>query len=189
MRALELVIAIRHYDESRDSAEASREQAQHVERGLVRPVCVFHDENYGRSGGELPHELRCDFVGQRTGGKKRAQAVVLGIRGDIEERAEGAGREERLACAPENSRRRFVLSAEAPDECRLADPCLAVHERQCPARFRVDGCERRGQHAELAFALEQVPLCDRHGRRGYDHINKTAISSRSFRLSCPQGRR
>ena len=65
VRPVELVVAIGGDSQCRDSLELAPQEAQDVERGLVGPVHVLEDEDRGRPGTQLLHELRDDVVRAR----------------------------------------------------------------------------------------------------------------------------
>ncbi len=77
---------------------------------------------------------------------------------DVEQRPERPWREERVAGAPEDSRRSRLLLAELPDEHRLPHSRLAADEHEPPLRGRRDSRERLGEQRELPGALEELAL-------------------------------
>ena len=154
MGAVELVVAIGGDRQGRDTLELAPQEAQDVERGLVGPVHVLEDEDRGRPGTQLLHELCDDVVRARLPLDELCERPA-DLLGDVDERRERGGREERVARTPENPGRPVLLGAEAPDEGGLAHAGLPGHERECPPRARAGPFQRLGQRRELVRALEE----------------------------------
>ncbi len=100
MRAFELVVSIRHDDESRHRVDPPGEQAEDVESRLVRPVHVLEDQD-GRARRELVANLLEDVARRRGACEER---VETRSRGKVRERAERSRREQRIARADEDTR-------------------------------------------------------------------------------------
>ena len=113
-------------------------------------------------------ELAQQRVGHlvRPGAARRGlRQVAAGLLGDVEQRAQRARREQRVARPPQDPGRPAVLVGEAACERGLAGARLARDEHEPPARGAADAVEHRGERRELARALEQdARLCEL-GRR------------------------
>ena len=72
--------------------------------------------------------------------------------GDVEQRAERARREERVARAPEQA---SLVAAERAQQRGLADACLAADEHELAAGSFADAGEARAEERQLARALEK----------------------------------
>ena len=62
MPPVELVVAVGRDDERGERLDAARDDAQHVEGRLVRPVHVFDQHDRGRGSLQLAHERGGDLV-------------------------------------------------------------------------------------------------------------------------------
>ncbi len=125
MVALGLVVPVRRDDEPRDAVDAPAEDAQHVERRLVRPVDVLDHDDRGAVG--LREERPRHRPGVRPGREQLLERPARAV-GDVGERAERARRGEVLARPGEDPRLRSP--AELADERGLADPGLAADEHE-----------------------------------------------------------
>jgi hypothetical protein len=161
MHAIELVVAVGGDQEQRRLSELAPEQANHVEGGLVGPVDVLDDRDRRRT---LPchPEQRGRNLGRPL--LDRGLQVAAARLGDVEERPQRPGREQRVAAAPEHRRRCSGLVAERADCGRLADAGLADHEDQ-PAVPLARLFQGVAQRVERRLALEQAwPLPCRSNR-------------------------
>ena len=177
VRRVKLVLAIRDDDQGAQRLGAPGEQAQDVEGRLVRAVDILEDRDR--------RAPRLQFLRKRDEDRVRFLALVnrgqecsLCGRGDVDQRAQGPGRLEGVALAPEHARSGAVLIAELAYECALADARLAGDEHQPPAPGS-DANETLGQRCRERRALEQCCLGDRqrapHGgivRRGTSEIKR-----------------
>jgi hypothetical protein len=112
VRAVELVVAVRGDDESGHGVHATGEEAQDVERGLVRSVHVFDHEDRELARRQHTQERRANVVWPGAAVDKLLE-LTAGDLGDIEERSERAGGEQRIAGTPKNARRAAAVVAEA----------------------------------------------------------------------------
>jgi hypothetical protein len=153
MAKLELVVAIGGDDERGRRVDLAGQQAHDVETGLVGPVEVLEHEDRRRAVGELAQQRGRDLV-RRRGAGRDLREVAADLLGDVEQRAERARREERVARAPQDPRRGALPVGEQADERRLARARLAGHQRQAPVRRGRDVVEHRHQRIELRRALQ-----------------------------------
>jgi hypothetical protein len=131
-------ITIRSGDDERGNGrQAAGEEADDVERRLVRPVHVLEDEDR-RLDLELAQESGRNLMRACRARNERLQ-LVAGLLTDVEQRAEGMGREERVARARENSERGRLVAAEPADELRLADAGLSSQEDETAFAMRSPG--------------------------------------------------
>jgi len=146
MVALGFVVPVRRDHEPRDAVDAPAEDAQHVERRLVRPVDVLdHDD---RGAVELREQRPRHRPRVRPGREQLRQRPARAV-GDVSERAERARRGEVLARPGKDPRVRSP--AELADERGLADPGLAADEHEpaaLPPSLR--------EEAEQRLPLEQA---------------------------------
>jgi len=156
MGAVELVVAVGGHDQDRHRLHPAGEQPQDVQGRLVRPVHVLEDEHGRGRRPQLAGQRRHHRMRHRAPGHDRLQ-LAAGPLGDLQQRAEGARREQRIAGAPQDPRRLAALVAEPPHERGLADPCLAAHQQQLPASAALDGLQPVGQGRQLGGPLEQEP--------------------------------
>ena len=153
--AVELVVAIARDHQSRDRLDPTGEQPQDVERRLVRPVHILEHEHGRCAFAELTSQRRDDLMRNRAA-RDTLLEVAADILGDREQRAEWARREEGIAGAPQDSRRRTGLLAEPPQKHCLPHPGLAADHRDAPSRAAFDGPQGFPERRELRGALEQV---------------------------------
>jgi hypothetical protein len=82
---------------------------------------------------------------------------------DIEERAQRAWREERIAAAPEHTHRLGLAVAEPADQSCFPDAGLAPNEHQSPSTTGKDGSQRLFERGEVSGTLEQFASWVRPG--------------------------
>ncbi len=150
---LELVVAVGRDDEGGLRVHLARDEAQDVERRRVGPVQVLEHEDRGRAAPQLVEQGGRDLVGPR-GARRDLGELAPDLLGDVEQRAERARREQRVARPPQDARRAPMLVGEEAHERRLAGARLARDERQAPARAVAHGVEHRLQRVELGRALQ-----------------------------------
>jgi hypothetical protein len=164
----QLVVAIGDDQQGGRLADTPAHVLEDVERGVVRPVHVLEDGDGNRrrapqlaqEGGEDPLALRA-ALHQRP---ERAPGVV----GDVEQRAERPGGEQRVARPPEDAGGRSIALGELREplnQRRLADPRLAGDESDGPIPAS-DAAQRRQELVEKAVALEKVHVCAVRGAGG-----------------------
>ena len=141
---VQLVVAVAGHDQRRHRLDAAAQQRQHVERRLVGPVQILQDDDGARPRAGLAGDHRHHLVRLRARVEEVAQ-LTAGLVGDVDERAERAGREQRVAGAPENP---VALGGEAAQQGRLAAAGLAAQEDEhAPAPAR--GVARLAQGREV----------------------------------------
>ena len=153
MRTFELV-AVRHDDQRPHRLDPSCDETQHVQRRLVGPVDVLDDHDRRGSRLQRRHQGVGDLV-------RSATAVHLGgglagkHRGDVEERTQRTGREQRIAGTPHDVDAVAVRFAEGPDQGGLPDAGLSAEQDQ-PATSAPRHCrEVLFQGVQLPRSLEQ----------------------------------
>ena len=161
---LELVVAIGGDDQRRRRVHLAREESQDVEGRLVGPVQVLEDEHGRRAARELAQQGGRDLVRVRPT-RGHACQLAAGVLGDVEQRTQGARREQRVARPPQDPRRLPVAVREAAHERRLPGAGLAGHEHHAPARRPADRVQRRLERGELTRALQEVARLLEPGRR------------------------
>src|SRR5437588_4919665 len=155
MRAVKLIVSVTGKDERGDRLDSSREEPQNVERRLVRPVDVLEDEDGSSSSAQLACERRDDFVRPGLARDDLAELPARALR-DGKQRTKRSGREERIAVAPQDSRRRTALFAEAAQECRLPHTSFATDEHDPASCGALDRVKRFFERCEFARTLEQL---------------------------------
>jgi hypothetical protein len=153
MAQLELVVAVGGEDQDGCGVGLPRQQPQDVEGGLVGPMQVLEHEHRRRAAGELARQRRRDLVRALLAGDD-VREVAPGVLGDVEQRAQGARREQRVARAPQDPRGSPMVVGEAAHQRRLAGAGLAGHERHAPARGAAYRVQHRPERVELARALQ-----------------------------------
>jgi hypothetical protein len=143
--------------------KAPADDAQEVERSLVRPVQIVDDnDSPGRPVAQHVQKRRQDPIAAATV-QIRLQAVYL--RRDIDDRREGAGWDDRVARTPKRRGRR--LAAKGFDQRRLADSRFTDNEDQPPIRT----CFRKVRRE----ALEQsATLQKRHRSASYSREHQAS---------------
>ena len=166
MTAVELVVPVADQQEAGNGLDSTREQPEHIERGLVAAVDVVEHEDRRGPHPQLTGERSRDLVRPRPRGDDLRQ-FATGRLGDVEERAERTRREQRVAGPPQHSRHAGALIAEAMKKRRLADPGLPSDEDNPSPRRAPHRCQALGEHRELPPTLEQVA----RGAEGRRHIS------------------
>ena len=174
MNPIELVVPVGREHEQRRLPQLAREQPQHVERRLVRPVHVLDNDDRRRARPRQPEE-RGDHRGRAL--IDRGLELAAGLLGDIEERPQRPRREQRVTAAPQHARRTARLRAECTNSRRLAHPGLPGDEHE-PAAPRGGLSQRVAQVAENRIPLQE-PGSFR--RSSHHHL----IVNASFSLSNP----
>jgi hypothetical protein len=164
MAQRELVVAIGRDDERRRRVHLARQEAQDVEGRLVGPVQVLEDEHGRRAARELAQQGHRDLVRVRPA-RGHACELAAGVLGDVEQRTESAGREERVARPPQDPGRLPAGVSEAARQRRLPGARLAGEEHHAPARRATDRVHRRLERGELPRALQEVARLLEPGRR------------------------
>src|SRR5262245_15076084 len=141
MSSIELVVAVRRDDEHRSGFYPATHQTQHVERSLIGSVDVLEHENRRRSRLQLLDECGGHLMRPRPAFDQRCE-LAPGRAGDVEQRAEWTGREERVACTGQETRRLRMLIAEGPHERRFPYTSLAADEYQ-PAAGAIEDSPKR----------------------------------------------
>jgi hypothetical protein len=154
MAPLELVVAERENDERRDLLDLADQDAQNVERRLVRPVNIFESKNGGAPSCKRPREGPYELV-QLTPLAERLSEVATEAIGDVEKRSQRLRREEWIARSPEDLRALRVVVAELTQQSRLADPGFTADEHERTTPVAVDVRNQLGEHSQLALPLEQ----------------------------------
>ena len=133
MSGVELVVAIRDDDQRAAAADASSEQPKHVHGRFVCPVDVLENED-GRLELHFVEQTVHDFVcpGPRRDERRKR---IPGLHGDVDNRTERPGREQRLARAGEHPHP-FDLGQKRADERALADARLAADEHETSFALR-----------------------------------------------------
>jgi len=107
--------------------------------------------------------------------KERPVELAAQDVGDVEQRSERPGREQRLTPAPEDP---FPVATERSEERRLPGACLAAHENDPTDRAFFDVGQRVFEHCQLAISLEQIDRCDSDGHRTQSCIGRASITKR-----------
>jgi hypothetical protein len=183
MNPIELVVPVGREHEQRRLPQLAREQPQHVERRLVRPVDVLDDDDRRRARSRQPEE-RGDHRGRALidGGLE----LAAGLLGDIEERPQRPRREQRVTTTPQHARRTPRLRAECTNRRRLAHPGLPGDEHE-PAAPRGGLCQGVAQVAENRIALQEPRSFCRNSHHHlilnvpFSPINPTSVATRAFR--------
>jgi len=171
MPLAELVIAVAGHEQRACAVDASPEERDQVEGRLIRPVHVFEHQQR-----PLTRELI------KSGGKQCAGSCAridcreqraLRLQGDVVERRPRTGREQRVACSPEDTH--LVLPpGEFPQQRRLANSGFSGQKRYTAGALD-SRTEPFLQIGEARFAFEQI-----------HRISKEALSLRviPLRLAC-----
>ena len=166
---VEVVVAIRGDDQGGRRLDLPREQPQDVEGGLVGPVQVLEHQHGRCSARELAQQCRRHLVRSRAARGDLGEVATC-VFGHVEQRTQGARREQRVARAPQDPRRSPVLVGEPPGERRLARAGLAGDEHEPPLRGGAHGVERRFERGELTRSLQQVARVLGLDRRCCRHV-------------------
>lgn len=111
MAPLELVVAERENDEHRDLLDPADQDAQDVERGLVRPMNILESEDGGSPSCERPCERPHELVKLAPLTERLGEIAAEAV-GDVEQRSQGLGREEWIARTAEDLRAGRLALAE-----------------------------------------------------------------------------
>ena len=132
---------------------SASEQPQDVERRVVGPVQVLeHDDRRGARGEARPASAATRSLGVTPASDQRRE-LAAGLVGDVDERAERTGREQRLAGATEDVDVQPV--AEGADQRGLADARLTGDQNQPAAPGGRDGVQFGFERGKLLGALQQ----------------------------------
>ncbi len=151
MPRADLVVAIRNGEQRLRTVNAAAQVLEQVERCFVRPMHVFKDDQRLRPL-QLIEGCGEDYVAIRSGVDGRQQRA-LRLPRDVEQRGEGLGREECIACPPQYSRL-TLLRREFLKQCGLANPRFAAHEGDTTSTLRYTS-EPLSQIGKISFTLEQ----------------------------------
>jgi len=152
VRGRELVVPVGKEDERGRRLRSASEQAEQVERRLVRPVHVLQEE-HRRPRAQLV-EQRGEHVVRPRAARDEPGERLADLGRDVGDRPERAGREERVARTLQHAHVRRALGAKAPDERRLSDTRLAGDEEHA-ARAGTGSGQPGAQRVEERFALEE----------------------------------
>ena len=122
---VQLLLPIAQGDHGADRLDAAGDEADHVERRLVRPVDVLDHDDRRPAPAQLFDERRGHGVWDRVAAKEVAQSVAR-LGRDVVERAERLRRQERIAHPPED--------AHVPGPARRRTPAGAPSSRHLPRR-------------------------------------------------------
>jgi hypothetical protein len=157
MARVERVVAVAQDDQHTIRRDPARQQPEHVERRLVGPVHVLHDQHGRLVPAQLLDQRRRHLVRDRlTQQPLRELGAYVG--GEVVNRPQRPRREKRIARPAQHPRRAGPLRAEPPDQRRLAAPRLRRNQRHPPPpRSRLLECGF--EHGQLALTLdEQIDL-------------------------------
>jgi hypothetical protein len=155
--AIDPVVAIGRQHERGDRLDAASEQAQDVERRLIGPVEVLEHDDVRRPAAQLARQ-RGDELARRGALRDQRSELAADVVGDVDERAERARGEQRVARSPQHPTSASAV-AERPHERRLADSRLAGDEDEPPAALRTHRRQVAVECLELRAALEQPCGC------------------------------
>ena len=142
MLVVHLVVAIADGQHHAQPVQPAAEELEKIERGVVGPVRILDDQHrgHGMAGAAVEHQLE-DLV--PVGGlRDRAREVAADLAGDVLQRRQRMGREQSFAAAPQHARLLVVCRRELPKQGCLADPGLAGHQGNAPARSAHETLER-----------------------------------------------
>jgi hypothetical protein len=142
---VQLVVAVGGDHERGHGLDSPAEQPKDVQRRFVRPVEVLDDQDRRARGPQLAQELCGDRVWPGLPADELLQRAAR-LLGDVQERPQRAGSEERVTRAVEHSCRRLLLQ-ECTHERGLAPARLAADEDE-PPRPRAGGVEGLVQGVE-----------------------------------------
>ena len=179
MGAVDQLVAVADHEQDRYPAHAAADEADHVEGGLVSPVQVLQHQD-GRGGRfELGHQGGGDVMRLRA-------AVELGLElsaggaGDVEQRAQGARGEQRIARGPEHAHGAAHRAAELAQQRRLADPSLAAHEHDGAMRAAGDLAQPVRELRQLSRALQELRAVEPRSAAHALHAPMIAARRRAF---------
>ena len=119
MRSVQLIIPVAGQHQRRDGFNSASEQSQDVERGLVCPVHVLHDQNRRRARSQLAHERR-DHLVRATTALGELLELAPGDQRNVDKGSERSRGEERVAGPQQDLRpaRAIRRSAGSAPSCR-----------------------------------------------------------------------
>ena len=182
--ALELVVAVGRDHERRERTTRAGDDPDDVERRLVRPVQVL-DARRPSGRGRPPGRRSAAASSCGPAPRSTAAGARRRLLRDVEERAERAGREERVARSPVARAPAFRLVAELAHDGGLAAAGLARDEDKSPTTGR--RLSQRGpQGRQHVPALEQLQPS---GNGRYRHVRIVASSSTRRQCTARPSRR
>jgi hypothetical protein len=152
----QLVVAVGDQQQRPGPLHPPAQEHQQVQGRLVRPVGVLHHHHHHRGPASLVQlvQERGEHGLPRVPGGEQPGQPAAGLAGDVVQRPQRPGREQRVTGPQQEPGIRRVPLGEPPYQRRLADAGLARHQHDAAAG------RRRGQHAgQLAQhrgALQQV---------------------------------
>jgi hypothetical protein len=155
----DLVVSVGDDDQDPRPLDAAAEEAQQVEGCLVGPVGVFDCQQRGLASGT---PLQCRQHGAEEevppgAADEEALDVAAEIGGDVEERAERAGRRERVAGADQHPGALPDLGGEPAQQDGLADAGLATEQDEAaPAPIRL--VDQSDEVRQDGVPLQQHPM-------------------------------
>ena len=153
MARVDRLVAIAEHDQYVSGGNSAREQPDHVEGRLVRPVRVLDHEHGHLVAAQLLEERRGDLIRRRLGEQKACKGRPH-LEGDVVDRPERTSREERVAGAPQHVRRRRTLGAEALDQGGL--PAAGLGRDDGQAAVSCDGPLERGfERGQVLLTLDE----------------------------------
>ena len=155
VKAAQLGLAIAHEQRHWQRLHASGEQAQQIERRVIRPMSVLEHEDRRRPPSKLAHQRSGEVEGSRPGVDRLRQLAVCAF-GNVEKWSERTGSEQCVAGAPEHACTVRTVFAEPCKERGLPDTCLPGHEDQAAARAAPHSLDGLAEHRQLVAALDQV---------------------------------
>jgi hypothetical protein len=157
VRGPELVVAVRHEHERGQALDPPAEQPQEIEGRLVRPVQILEHEHSGLYP-ELVEE-RADHLVRPRASFHQATQLAAGRLGDVCERPERAGREQRVTGSLQHANVAWQNGEQHLYQCGLPTACLRGHEHEAPAA--PPGLREGGTEGfELGIPLEQRGGCN-----------------------------
>jgi hypothetical protein len=150
----QLVVAVADQQQRPGPLDPPAQEHQQVQGRLVRPVGVLHHDHPRPSSLVQLVQERGEHGLPRVSGGEQPGQPAAGLPGDVVQRAQRPGREQRITNAEQEPGIRRPPLGEPPDQRRLADAGLARHQDDTAPRGR------RGQHAvqllQQPSALKQV---------------------------------
>ena len=131
MPRIQRLVAVAQDDEHRGRRDPAGHQPEHVERRLVGPVKILHHHHRRFAPAQFVDQRRCDLVGDRLTPKLFGE-LRPDLPGEVLNRSQGSGREQRVARTSEHPCRARQVSAEPVDQRRLAATSLSGDEHHAP---------------------------------------------------------
>lgn len=152
---IQLVVAVGQDGQRRRAANPPAEIFEQIERRCVGPMHVLEHE-HGRLLATL--QLVQESAEDREpvgGGSHQLQQRALYLKRDVVQRTQRLRREQRVAAAKQRARLGALRREEILDQAGLADPGLAVHERDTTL---AGSCltQRFGESPQCGVALQQL---------------------------------